>query len=83
MYFIPKRIRPCVKPRLLTYCTSKSAAAFEFNMEKPHFRGNLGGFGGKIPLYFCPMYFVPKSDWSSCETTSFDVLCAQIGRRVF
>jgi len=46
MYFIPKSIHPCVKPRLLTYCAPKSAAAFEFHMEKPYFGGQFGGFWG-------------------------------------
>ena len=46
----PKGIRPCVKPRLLTYCAPKSAAAFEFNVEKPDFGGKF--LGVKYP-YIC------------------------------
>ena len=57
----PPRIRSYAKPRLLMHGAPKPAAAFEFNMEKPYFRGNFGGFGGKVPLNLGPMDFVPKS----------------------
>jgi len=52
-------------------------------MENPPFRGQFWGFGGKVSLNLGPMDFVPKRDSSLRQTTSFDVLRAQIGHRVF
>mgnify|MGYP003449370958 FL=1 len=63
--------------------TVLSQLDFEFNMGNPIPGGNFGGFGGKTPLNLYPVYFLPPKDSSLRETASFDVLCAQIGRRVW
>ena len=64
----------------LTYLTWLD---FEFNMEKPSFGGKFWDFGGKIPINLYPMYFVPQKYSSLRETTYFNVLRAQIGRRLW
>ena len=52
-------------------------------MEKTYISGAILGLWGKVPLSLSSMDFVPQKDSSLRQTTSFDVLRAQIGRRVF
>jgi hypothetical protein len=76
MYFLPQKYSSLRQSTHFDAFAPKSAAAFEFNVENPLFRGKFWGFGGKVPLNLGPMNFVPKRDSPLRQTTSFDVLRA-------
>ena len=64
-------------------CVKNRTPPLNLTWKTPYFWGQFWGFGGKVPLSLGSMDFVPQKDSSLRQTTSFDVLRAQIGRRVF